>query len=52
MLELINSSPNLTLNEIAEELNINFKTASEHLRRLTLAGLVTKKHKGTVEVGR
>jgi len=46
MLELIGITPDLTLNQIAEEVNVNFKTASEHLRRLTLAGLVTKKHKG------
>ena len=29
--------------EIAKMLNINFRTASEHLRRLVIAGLIDKK---------
>ena len=32
----------------ADELDTNFKTISEHLRRLTAAGLVTKRNIGNV----
>lgn len=50
ILELIGTRENLTLLDIADELNINVKTASEHLRKLSIAGLVNKKYNGpTVE---
>jgi len=32
--------------EISEKLNVNFKTIAEHIRRLTIAGLVMKKSVG------
>jgi DNA-binding MarR family transcriptional regulator len=35
-----------TLGDIAEGLNCNFKTVSEHTRRLVQAGLVNKSYKG------
>lgn len=38
--------PELSVMEIAETLRINFKTASEHIRRLALAGIVMKRHDG------
>ena len=40
---LIKNEPGLSLIEIAEKLNINFKTAGEHTRRLVIAGLVMKR---------
>lgn len=40
------SESELDLREIARRCAINYKTASEHLRRLTVAGLVTKRAKG------
>ena len=46
ILQLLNKQPELALFEIAEALNINFKTASEHIRRLAIAGLVMKRHEG------
>lgn len=46
MMELLDSEPNLSLSAIAGKLNINFKTASEHVRRLTLADLITKHNRG------
>ena len=46
ILALLEKAPNLSLSEIAETLNINFKTAAEHVRRLTIAGLVTKRNVG------
>mgnify|MGYP004417317614 CR=1 FL=1 len=42
IMELLSSESELSLQEISQRLDINFKTASEHLRRLVLAGLVVK----------
>ena len=46
ILELLKDHPELSLQEISETLNINFKTASEHLRRLAIAGLIMKRSDG------
>lgn len=46
MLELLEKQPELSLGEIAGRLEIDLKTASEHLRRLAIAGLVLKRHAG------
>ncbi|MDP2704142.1 MAG: winged helix-turn-helix domain-containing protein [bacterium] len=43
MLELLSEKPELSVIEIAKELNINFKTAAEHIRRLAITGLVMKR---------
>lgn len=43
MLDLIDRNPELTLTEITQELRINLKTASSHLTRLIVAGLIMKK---------
>ena len=43
---LLNREPELSVIEIADELGINFKTASEHIRRLAQAGLVLKRNEG------
>jgi DNA-binding transcriptional ArsR family regulator len=43
ILELLDNKPELSVMDIAEELKINFKTASEHIRRLAIAGLVLKR---------
>lgn len=43
MLDLIEKNPELSVREIADSLKINFKTASEHTRRLTIAGLIMKR---------
>ena len=47
VLELLDKKPGLPLWGIAEVLNMNMKTASEHVRRLSLAGLVAKRYKGS-----
>ena len=47
MLELLDKSPELSVVEIAENLKINFKTAADHLRRLTIPGLLMKRSDGT-----
>lgn len=46
ILELLEKNPELSVLDIAEKLNMNFKTASEHLRRLAISGLVLKRSQG------
>lgn len=46
IIELLENSPELSVQEISSELKINFKTASEHIRRLAIAGLVLKRSQG------
>jgi DNA-binding transcriptional ArsR family regulator len=46
ILELLKNQPELSVAEISEKLKINFKTASEHIRRLAIAGLVIKRSAG------
>jgi Mn-dependent DtxR family transcriptional regulator len=43
---LLNKQPELSVVEIAEKLKINFKTASQHLQRLAIAGMVLKRNQG------
>ena len=46
ILKLLEEEPELSVSEIALKLKINFKTASEHIRRLAIAGLVLKRYQG------
>jgi DNA-binding transcriptional ArsR family regulator len=46
ILTLVAQSDNITLEGIAESLNVNVKTISEHTRRLVQARLVNKKYQG------
>lgn len=46
ILALLDRKRNLSVMDVARELRVNFKTISEHIRRLTHAGLVTKKNMG------
>ena len=46
ILQLLNKSPELSVIEVAESLNINFKTAADHIRRLAITGLVLKRNEG------
>lgn len=46
IMQLLEKQPELSVSEIAEVLDINFKTASEHIRRLAIAGLVMKRNEG------
>jgi DNA-binding MarR family transcriptional regulator len=39
----LEASPGLDLTAIARDCGVNLKTASEHVRRLALAGLVSKR---------
>ena len=47
ILELLGNRPEMSVIEISEALRINFKTASEHIRRLAIAGLVMKRSDGS-----
>lgn len=46
ILELLNDSPELSVLEVSSRLKINFKTASDHIRRLAIPGLVVKRNQG------
>jgi len=46
ILLLISKWSGLSVDDISESLNCNFKTASEHTRRLVTAGLVQKEYRG------
>lgn len=47
ILMLPRDKPELSVLEIADTLGVNFKTISEHTRRLAIAGLVLKRSDGT-----
>ena len=46
ILMLVAKNPGITLEQIAESLDCNMKTISEHTRRLTQAGLINKNYQG------
>ena len=46
ILLLVSKNPDITPEGIAENLDKNFKTISEHTRRLVQAGLLNKKYRG------
>jgi DNA-binding transcriptional ArsR family regulator len=47
VMRLLAQEPELSLAEIAERTKINVKTASEHLRRLAIAGVVLKRNEAS-----
>lgn len=46
ILVLLAKEPELTLDQIATELDIDFRIASEHIRRMSYGGLVLKRYEG------
>ncbi len=46
ILMALEKEPELSVADISDKLEINFKTASEHIRRLAIAGLVLKRSDG------
>ena len=46
ILNLLAVEPELSVADISERLNINYKTSSEHIRRLAIAGFVLKRSAG------
>ena len=47
IMELLKGYPEISVSEISARLKVNFKTISEHTRRLALSGLVLKRYKGS-----
>ena len=47
IIDLLNEQAELSVMDIAEHISIDFRTASEHLRKLVIAGLVMKRSDGT-----
>ena len=46
IIDLLEKSPELSVEEISEKLKINFNNASGHISRLAIAGLLMKRHDG------
>lgn len=46
IMQLLAGEPELSVQEIAERLSINYKTAADHVRRLAIAGLIMKRSDG------
>jgi predicted transcriptional regulator len=47
ILLLVFKNPGISVDTISQSLDCNFKTISEHTRRLVQAGLLNKSYKGT-----
>ena len=47
ILDLLNKEPELSVEDIADRLNIGYENASDHIRKLAVAGLVMKRSDGT-----
>ncbi|MBC7836932.1 winged helix-turn-helix transcriptional regulator [Acetobacteraceae bacterium] len=47
ILNLLQAQPELSVEEIAERLSIGYVNASDHIRKLAIAGLVLKRSDGT-----
>ncbi len=46
ILDLLKSTPELSVDEIAERLGIGYENASDHLRKMAIAGLLLKRSDG------
>ena len=46
IMDLLKKEPELSVIDIADKLDINYKTAAEHIRRITIAGLLIKRSAG------
>ncbi len=47
ILELLRRDPELSVEEVSERLNIGYQNASDHMRKLAVAGLVLKRNVGS-----
>jgi len=45
VLELLDKTPNLSVDDISQNLNVGFFTISDHIRKLADVGLIEKKYK-------
>lgn len=46
ILELLSKKPELSVEEISDALKIGYENASDHLRKMAIAGLVLKRNEG------
>ena len=46
IMELLERNPELSVDEISERLKIGYENASDHVRKLAIAGLVMKRNDG------
>jgi len=46
ILFLLKEEPELSVLEIADHLKIGYKNIAEHIRKMSLAGLLAKRHEG------
>ncbi len=46
ILDLLHRTPELSVDDISERLNIGYENASDHVRKLAIAGLVMKRNDG------
>lgn len=47
ILDLLSEEPELSVADIAGKLRIGYENASDHIRKLAIAGLVMKRYEGT-----
>lgn len=47
ILDLLKREPELSVEDITERLNIGYNNASDHVRKLAIAGLVMKRNEGS-----
>lgn len=47
ILDLLKREPELSVDEIAEKLHMGYENASDHIRKLAIAGLVMKRNDGS-----
>jgi len=46
IMELLKEEPELSVDDIAEKLRIGYENASDHIRKMAIAGLVLKRNDG------
>lgn len=46
ILELLQKKPELSVEDIAEQLSIGYVNTSDHIRKMAIAGLVIKRNEG------
>jgi DNA-binding transcriptional ArsR family regulator len=46
ILDLLNREPELSVIDISEKLQMGYENASEHVRKMTVAGLLLKRNEG------
>jgi len=47
ILDLLKREPELSVEDVSEKLRIGYENASDHLRKLAVAGLVLKRNEGS-----